>query len=314
TRRVVGREAYVHGRHRAILPLAAAARDVELVDAGRPRAEHLADLPDQPAGIGLDRLRAEGGGASQQVDAVCLERGEVDDLNLVTLDDDGSLQILAQFISGFVNHSLLPFRLETMERTARSTVSTGTAPGVKTPTIPARRCTVSASFLVQEHGLSENVAHLWPVFGDVVQLAHIDALDAAGDGAHGNVGVGTVAQGHHTPADAARDERDRQVGIVDADHEIERVGRTGAHEVGDLLIDDVLAGQLLERLAGELADAAQLLVAIRVGLAVLDDLAAQEVRAFADGDHGVIARVGLLVLDDQLCQLLDVEGHLGDEG
>ncbi len=102
--RVVGREADVHGRHGAILPLAATAGDVELVDAGRPRAQHLAKLPDQPAGVGFDRLGAKGGGAGQQVDAVCLELGEVDNLNLVAFDDDGAFQILAQFISGFVNH------------------------------------------------------------------------------------------------------------------------------------------------------------------------------------------------------------------
>ena len=142
---VVGREADVHGRYGAILPLAAAAGDVELVDAGRPRTEHLADLPDHPAGVGLDRLGAEGGGASQQVDAIGLELGEIDDLDLVALDDDGSFQLLAQFISGFVNHFACLSDWKN-ERTCTLRCGSGPAPNVQTlpaPVCPSRR---SASF------------------------------------------------------------------------------------------------------------------------------------------------------------------------
>jgi hypothetical protein len=80
------------------------------------------------------------------------------------------------------------------------------------------------------------------------------------------------------------------------------------------LVDDVLAGQFLERLAGQLADAAQLLVAVGVSLAVLHHLAAQEVCAFADRDHRIVAGVALLVLQHQAGQFLYVEGHFGDQG
>ena len=61
------------------------------------------------------------------------------------------------------------------------------------------------------------------------------------------------------------------------------------------------------------ADAAQLLVAVRVGLPVLDDLAADHLRAFGDRHHGVVAGIVPLILHQKRRQFLRIEMHLGND-
>src|SRR5262245_45745075 len=79
-------------------------------------------------------------------------------------------------------------------------------------------------------------------------------------------------------------------------------------------MDDVDATQLLERLAGDLADAAELAVAVGVLLAVLDDLTADHGGALTNHYHRIVAGILALVSDNELGQALDVEGYLTDQG
>ena len=104
------------------------------------------------------------------------------------------------------------------------------------------------------------------------------------------------------------------MGEVEAHHQVEGIGSSGAHEIGYLLVDHVLAGELLQGVRGYLADAADLAMAVGVGLAVLNHLASGHVRPFADRHHGVVAGVVPLVLHHQFGEPLRVEGHFGNEG
>jgi hypothetical protein len=101
--RVIVGEADVHRRHGAVLPLALAPGDVELVDAGRSRAQRLADFPDHPAGEFAHGVAAEDRAARQRVDGAGLQLGHVDHLDAVALDDGSVLQTLPHFISAFEN-------------------------------------------------------------------------------------------------------------------------------------------------------------------------------------------------------------------
>ena len=56
---------------------------------------------------------------------------------------------------------------------------------------------------------------------------------------------------------------------------------------------------LLDQLAGDAADAAQLAVAVGVRFAALDDVAADHGRALGDGHDGIVAGVVPLVFDQQ---------------
>ena len=57
-----------------------------------------------------------------------------------------------------------------------------------------------ANHLIQEHRFAHDVADAWPVCFDIIQFVHVYTLNAAGDSAHGDVCVFTIAQGHHTAA------------------------------------------------------------------------------------------------------------------
>ena len=61
------------------------------------------------------------------------------------------------------------------------------------------------------------------------------------------------------------------------------------------------------------ADAAQLAVAVGVGLARLHDGAAGRHRPLGDGHEGVVGRVSGAVGDQHVAEAVDVEGHFGDE-
>ena len=96
------------------------------------------------------------------------------------------------------------------------------------------------------------------------------------------------------------DDVDGHVGEVHGHHQVQAVRVARAHQVGHLLVQDVLAGELLEGIAHDVADAAQLLVPVGVLLAELHRGPARHVGALAHGDHGVVARVGALVQHDLL--------------
>ena len=72
----------------------------------------------------------------------------------------------------------------------------------------------------------------------------------------------------------------------------------GAHEIGYLLVDDVLTGDRLQSLAQELADTAQFSVAVGVFVPlVVDQISTHLSRALRDGHDRIIAGIAILVLD-----------------
>jgi hypothetical protein len=83
----------------AILPGVAGARDVVFVDAGRPRAQRLPQLPDQPATELLDRLGAKDGVAHQRVDALAAQPFKVGHLDLAASNLDIGFDLLAYFVN-----------------------------------------------------------------------------------------------------------------------------------------------------------------------------------------------------------------------
>ncbi len=84
---VEGLCADVDGRHGKAVDLAAAAGHVQVVDAGRPRAERLTRLPDHPARC-VDRalVIGERRGPGEIANAAIPERGLVLDLDGAVMD------------------------------------------------------------------------------------------------------------------------------------------------------------------------------------------------------------------------------------
>ena len=91
-------------------------------------------------------------------------------------------------------------------------------------------------------------------------------------------------------------------------------GAARAHEVGELLVEHVKPHELFQGLGHEPADAAQLAVAISVGLAGLHGRAASLVMAPSDKDDDrIAARIDAAIALDKARQAFHVEGHLADE-
>jgi hypothetical protein len=90
--------------------------------------------------------------------------------------------------------------------------------------------------------------------------------------------------------------------------QVDGVRRAGAQQVAEILDHHVGAGQLLQADADMLADAAELLVAVGVGLALFDDVLAGFHRAFGDDADRVIGRVGAAVAAHQFGEPFQLEG------
>ena len=73
-----------------------------------------------------------------------------------------------------------------------------------------------------------------------------------------------VAQCHHPSGAALGDQIRRQIRVAQCHHPVQRVRRARAHQVTELLVDDVFAGVLLDQVTGDLSDAAELLVPVGV--------------------------------------------------
>ena len=120
--------------------------------------------------------------------------------------------------------------------------------------------------------------------------------------------------GDHVAADPREHHLRRHGSEVEADHEVEDIGRAASHQVGDPLVHDADTGDPLDEAAGGLPDAAQLAVTVGVGLARFDPIAADESRSFGNDHHRVPAGVGIPIRHHHLSQAFDVERHLGYEG
>src|SRR3990172_6445305 len=170
----------------------------------------------------------------------------------------------------------------------------------------------SRTYSVQEHRFAVDVAHLRPVVLDIIQLIDVHAPNAFPCHRHGHISVNAVPQRDH-PAEGTPD---RQIGchdsIVDGDHEVERVRVSRAHHIGDLLIDNVLSGDLAKQVPGNGADPAEFLVDESVLPASQDDITSHDLRPLGNGQHGVVARVGGFVADQEASEFLWIEWDFRD--
>src|SRR5688572_11687654 len=118
---------------------------------------------------------------------------------------------------------------------------------------------------VEEHRLAVDVADLRTVLVGVVEGLDVDALDTLADDLDRDVHVDPVAKGDEPPVRALQEQVRSHHRIVRRDHQVEGVRLSRAHQIADLLVDDPLAGDLLQGLPGLRADPAELPVAVRVG-------------------------------------------------
>ena len=70
------------------------------------------------------------------------------------------------------------------------------------------------------------------------------------------------------------------IGKIEADHQVNRVGRARAHEVGDLLVHEVFTGNSSQSVASDGANPSQFFVTVGIRLTVLDDFATHHRGAF----------------------------------
>ena len=155
-------------------------------------------------------------------------------------------------------------------RTRKSSAPATGCGGGATPSSPPAQA--GPTDLGEEHRHPRHVAHVRPILLHVVEPIHVHPLDPVHDRVQRHGGVLAVLQAGHVAGLALVQEIHGQVGEVHGHHAVERVGGAAAHEVGQGLVHHVLAGEPLQRLGGVLADAAELLVPERIGLAALDDL------------------------------------------
>ena len=155
----------------------------------------------------------------------------------------------------------------------------------------------------------------------VVELLHVHHLLLIGHHLDRYVVVATVLEHYQPAVHAAHDQIQGQVAVGHGHDRVGGIGIAAAHQVAETLVDSVdllptielgRAGRQLLRY--QVADAAQLLVAIGVGgFALEDHLAAREHRAFRNQQDGVLRRVAVPVRRQQFRQQLHVELDLGDD-
>src|SRR3989442_12038282 len=89
---------------------------------------------------------------------------------------------------------------------------------------------------VEKHGLSEEVRDFGAVLVGVVELVHVDPFFSFRDDVRRDSGILAVAERHHPSGLFFQQEIGREMSITRRYHQVERVGRTAPHEVGQLLI------------------------------------------------------------------------------
>jgi hypothetical protein len=97
------------------------------------------------------------------------------------------------------------------------------------------------------------------------------------------------------------------------DELVGEVGIAGAEIVGEVADDGLFLGAGLDLGCEVVADVGLLLVAVGVGFAVVADLVAFPLGAFAEDDERVVRGVGALVVDQEFDQLVEVHLVLGDD-
>ena len=149
-----------------------------------------------------------------------------------------------------------------------------------------------------------------PIGLTVVELGYINTLYPLSTGIHTNRRVDPILQGYHQTMVALFELLHSQIAIRQRHHAIERIGGTGAHQVGQLLLNNLDTGDLLQCFTHNLTDPTEFLMAIGIFLAILNHLTAEHTRPLRDDHDGVVARVRAAILNEQACETLDIERNL----
>lgn len=126
--------------------------------------------------------------------------------------------------------------------------------------------------LVPEHRLAEEVLDFGAVGDGVVELVNVHALDALEWGVSGHSGVDAVLDGDHQAAVTFEQLIHSHVAVREAGHAVNGIWGTRTHQVADLLIDDIHTGDFFDGVTGNLADTAQLFMAVGVFFTVFHRL------------------------------------------
>src|SRR5215467_68996 len=155
----------------------------------------------------------------------------------------------------------------------------------------------------------------------VVLFLDVDEFLGGGDGFQRNVVVVAVLEHHQTTADIFEQKVQREIAIGHRGDGVDGIRITTAHEIAELLVDDVdslavieFGGDLADFFSNDVADATKFLVAKSVGFrAFKDHLAAFEHRAFRNQNDRVLAGILAAVGNEQFGEPFDVELEFGND-
>ena len=102
---------------------------------------------------------------------------------------------------------------------------------------------------MQEHGEPEHPRHLGAVFIFVVISVHLHPFDSIPHDLERDGAVLTAMEGHQASRLPGDDQVSGQGGEVHGHQAVEGIGGAGAHEIGELLVDDPLSGGVPDELA-----------------------------------------------------------------
>src|SRR5216683_1996722 len=134
-------------------------------------------------------------------------------------------------------------------------------------------------------------------------------------------GVVLLLDVDETAADVSQEEIESEIAVGHGGDGVNGIGIAAADEIAELLVDDVdcfavveFSGEVSYPLADDVADAAELFVAVGVGAFAFEDhLAAFKHGAFGDEDDGVAAGILAAVGDEQFGEMLDIEFVFGND-
>src|SRR6266851_1837399 len=167
----------------------------------------------------------------------------------------------------------------------------------------------------EEEGLVIKAGELGAQSRGVVLLLDVDHLFGGGDGFEGDVVIMAVLEDDEAATDVFQEEIESEIAVGHGGDGVNGIGIAAADEIAELLVDDIdcftvveFGGEVSYLLADDVADAAELFVAVGVGAFAFEDhLAAFKHGAFGDEDDGVAAGIFAAVGDEQFGEMLDIE-------
>src|SRR5712692_9302416 len=173
----------------------------------------------------------------------------------------------------------------------------------------------------EEEGLVIKAGELGAQSRGVVLLLDVDDLFGGSDGLERNVVVVAVLEDDEAAADVFQEEIESEIAVGHGGDGVNGIGIAAADEIAELLVDDVdcftvveFGGEVSYLLADDVADAAELFVAVGVGAFAFEDhLAAFKHGAFGDEDDGVAAGILAAIGDEQFGEVLDIEFVFGND-